>query len=90
MNSLQAILHCVLNSDIVICIIGLSGWLYSVHHPIPQGFSSLLLKPYIKLLTHSEKVGWWKTLMVECVIYSVIFYTISLHRGTSFGCTDIK
>ena len=67
MNSLQAILHCVLNSDIVICIIGLSGWLYSVHHPIPQGFSSLLLKPYIKLLTHSEKVGWWKTLMVEYV-----------------------
>ena len=26
------------------------------HNPIPKGFSSLLLKPYIKLLTHSEKL----------------------------------
>ena len=34
-------------------------------HPIPQGFSSLLLKPYIKELTHSQEVGWWRTLMVE-------------------------
>ena len=42
----------------------------SSNHPIPKGFSSLLLKPYIKLLTHSEKVGWWKTLMVECVSIS--------------------
>ena len=41
-------------------------------HPIPQGFS-LLLKPYIKVLTHSEKVGWWKSLMVECVSLFCLF-----------------
>ena len=35
--------------------------------PIPQGFSSLLLKPYIKGVTHFQEVGWWKTWMVECV-----------------------
>ena len=45
----------------------------SIEYPIPKGFSSLLLKPYIKVLTHSEKVGWWKTLMVECVS---LFFTI--------------
>ena len=36
-------------------------------HPIPQGFSSLVLKPYVKGVTHSEKLGWWNILMVECV-----------------------
>ena len=28
-------------------------------HPIPQGFFSLLLKPYIKGVTHFQEVGWW-------------------------------
>ena len=41
-------------------------------HPIPQGFR-LLLRPYIKVLTHSEKVGWWKSLMVECVSLFCLF-----------------
>ena len=36
-------------------------------HPIPQGFFSFLLKPYIKAVTHSCEVEWWRTLMVECV-----------------------
>ena len=36
-------------------------------HPISQGFSSLLLKPYIKVVTHSQEVGWWRTWMVEYV-----------------------
>ena len=26
-------------------------------HPIPKGFSSLLLKPYIKGVTHFQEVG---------------------------------
>ena len=43
-----------------------------INHPIPQGFS-LILKPYIKVLTHSEKVGWWKSLMVECVSLFCLF-----------------
>ena len=36
-------------------------------HPIPQGFSSVLLKPYIKAVTQFCGVEWWRTLMVECV-----------------------
>ena len=38
-----------------------------LNHPIPQGFSSLLIKPYVKGVTHSQEVGWWRTWMVECV-----------------------
>ena len=38
-----------------------------LNDPIPQGFSSLLLKPYIKGVTHFQEVGWWRTWMVECV-----------------------
>ena len=45
----------------------------SLNHPIPEGFSSPLLTPYTKLLTHSEKVGWWKILMVECVSLFCLF-----------------
>ena len=36
-------------------------------HPIPQGFSIIILKPYVKSVTHSEKLEWWNILMVECV-----------------------
>ena len=40
--------------------------------PIPQGFSSFLLKPYIKADTHFCEVEWWRTLTVECVtVYSI-------------------
>ena len=52
------------------CISGrLAGNIYGASwtHPIPQGFSSLLLNPYIKGVTHFQKVGWWRTLMVESV-----------------------
>ena len=49
-------------------------------HPMPQGFSSLLLKPYIKGVTHSQEVGWWRTLMVECVTLFWIF--------SAYGTTD--
>ena len=40
--------------------------LVSLNHPIPQGFS-LLLKPYVKAVTHGEKLEWWIILMVDCV-----------------------
>ena len=36
-------------------------------HPIPQGFSSFVLKPYVKGVTHSEELGWWSFSMVDCV-----------------------
>ena len=36
-------------------------------HPIPQGFSIIILKPYVKAVTHSEKLEWWNIVMVECV-----------------------
>ena len=36
-------------------------------HPIPQGLSIIILKPYVKSVTHSEKLEWWNILMVECV-----------------------
>ena len=42
-------------------------------HPIPQGFSSFLLKPYIKAVTHFGEVEWWRTLMVECVTVFLLF-----------------
>ena len=38
-----------------------------VYHPIPQGFSRVLLKPYIKAVTQFFEVEWWRTFMVECV-----------------------
>ena len=38
-----------------------------VDHPIQQGFSSLVLKPYVKGVTQSEELGWWSILMVDCV-----------------------
>ena len=27
----------------------------------------IILKPYVKSVTHSEKLEWWNILMVECV-----------------------
>ena len=36
-------------------------------HPVTQGFSSFLSKPYIEAVTHFWEVEWWRTLMVECV-----------------------
>ena len=36
-------------------------------HPIPQSFSIIILKPYVKSVTHSEKLEWWNISMVECV-----------------------
>ena len=37
-------------------------------HPIPQGFSTIILKPYLKAVTHSQKLEWWIILMVDhCV-----------------------
>ena len=52
---------------------------------------SLLLKPYIKGVSHSQEVGWWRTLMVECVTLidyilkkTVTLSTIKLlHHSTS-------
>ena len=43
------------------------------YHPIPQGFSSFLLKPYIKAVTHFWEVEWCWTLMVECVTVFWLF-----------------
>ena len=45
----------------------------SNYQPIPQGFSSVLLKPSIKVGTHSCEVEWWRTLMVECVTVFWLF-----------------
>ena len=45
----------------------------SYNHPIPQGFSIIILKPYVKSVTHSEKLEWWNILMVECV--TILLYT---------------
>ena len=36
-------------------------------HPIPLGFSIIMVKPYVKAVTHSEKLEWWIILMVDCV-----------------------
>ena len=36
-------------------------------HPIPQGFSIIILKPYVKVVTQSEKLEWWIILMGDCV-----------------------
>ena len=36
-------------------------------HPIPQGFSIIIVKPYVKAVTHSEKLELWIILMVDCV-----------------------
>ena len=61
----------------------------SIMHPIPQGFSSLILKPCIKAVTHLYEVEWWRTLMVECVtfIYCITHSTIKvLHHLTSQNC----
>ena len=49
--------------------IKVGGW----DHPIPQGFSNYQVKPYIKAVTHSEEVEWWRTLMVECVTVSRLY-----------------
>ena len=40
-------------------------------------FGHALGKLQGKVLTHSEKVGWWRTLMVECV--SIFFYYVALN-----------
>ena len=40
------------------------GWWW---HPIPQGSSIFVNKPYRKARTHSQEVEWWRTFMVECV-----------------------
>ena len=37
------------------------------NHPIPQGFSIIIVKPYVQAVTHSEKLEWWTILMVDCV-----------------------
>ena len=49
------------------------------HHPttIPQGISSFLLKPYIKVVTQFCEVEWWRTLMLECV---TVFDYMILHQ----------
>ena len=39
----------------------------AVDHPIQKGFSIIILKPYVKAVTHSEKIEWWIILMVDCV-----------------------
>ena len=44
-----------------------------LEHPIPQGFSSFLSKPYIKAVTHFCEVEWWRTLMVECLTIFLLF-----------------
>ena len=36
------------------------------NHPIPQGFSSFLLKPYMIAVAQFYEVEWWRPLMVEC------------------------
>ena len=52
----------------------------SLDHPIPQGFSSSLLKPYIKAVTYFCEVEWWRTLMMECVTF--IYYIVK--NGDTF------
>ena len=47
------------------------------YHPIQQGFSSFLLEPYIKAVTHSCEVEWWRTLIFECVTF---FAYLILHQ----------
>ena len=39
--------------------------LFCPHHPPLQTFAALG-KLQGKTVTHSEEVGWWRTLMVEC------------------------
>ena len=68
--------------------------LFYYHHPILQGFSCFLLKPYTKGVTHFCEVEWWGTLMVECVtfIYCIVKKTVKhstikvLHYSTSQKC----
>ena len=36
-------------------------------HPILQGISITILEPYVKAVTHTEKLEWWIILMVDCV-----------------------
>ena len=38
----------------------------STAHPISQGFSIIILKPYVKAVTLSEKLEWWIILKVDC------------------------
>ena len=33
------------------------------NHPIPQVVSVIILKPYVKVVTQSEKIEWWIYLM---------------------------
>ena len=44
----------------------------TTNHPIPQGFSSLLLKPYIKAVAQFCEVEWWRPLMGECVTFFLL------------------
>ena len=58
-------------------------------HPIPQGFYSFLLKPYIKEVTQFGELERWRTLMVECV---TVFCLIDPKSDFAlkldlFGCT---
>merc|ERR1711954_277251 len=61
------------------------GYIVGASHTIPQGFSSLLLKPYIKGVTHFQEVGWWRTWMVECVTLFYASATKHLGIGMSVG-----
>ena len=55
-------------------------------HPIPKGFSIILLKPYVKSVTHSEKLEWWIISMVECVTIFYVHTTLGRGGGhRSFG-----
>ena len=56
---------------VIVVIIGfiklVSHLFVYLHHPIPQGFSIIIVKPYVKAVTHSEKLEWWIILMVDRV-----------------------
>ena len=41
-------------------------------------FGQALGKLQGKVVTHSEEVGWWRTLMVECV---TLFFDYIVHMG---------
>ena len=36
-------------------------------HPVPQGISIIILKPYAKAVTQSEKLEWWIISMMDYV-----------------------
>ena len=53
-------------------------------HPIPQGSSTVVKKPYRKARTHSQEVEWWRTFMVECVQIFKLYQLQSVKNPYTF------